>query len=272
MNAHVAVRPSRRIRLSVSEKHRRGPLGYLEMGNPAGETVVFIHGFGADLLTWQLCLVPLAADYRLIAIDLPGHGRSAADVGPATLDFMTRWLAEAFDILDVGAAHIVGHSMGAKIALGFVLAHAERVKSLSLISPAGLGGEFHHGTLDAFLEGQDAETLAHQLLGSKGQNLAPSLTQSLITASNDPARREALKALLGNAKAYGLALSPEGFDWTRVICPVQILWGDQDRLIPMPEAHRLPEGAPVHVIEGAGHLPHMEASAVVVAHLKEFLP
>ena len=272
MNAHNPIRPARKISLSLSEKHSHGPLSYLEMGNPAGATVVFIHGFGADLLTWQLCLVPLAATYRLIALDLPGHGRSTADVGAADLAFMTGWLKEAFDVLDIPAAHIIGHSMGAKIALGFVLNHGERVKSLSLIAPAGLGGEFHHDTLDAFLMDADAETLARHLLGPRGQNLAASLAASLQNTTADPARHEALKALLGNAKAYGLALSPEGFDWASVTCPVQIMWGDHDRLIPMPEVHRLPTSAPLHLIEGAGHLPHMEVSAAVVAHLKEFLP
>jgi pyruvate dehydrogenase E2 component (dihydrolipoamide acetyltransferase) len=272
VNAHAPIKPSRKISLLLSEKHSHGPLSYLEMGNPTGETVVFIHGFGADLLTWQLCLVPLAAKYRLIALDLPGHGRGASDIGDATLAFMTGWLEEAFNVLDIAAAHVVGHSMGAKIALGFVLSHAARVKSLSLIAPAGLGGEFHHDTLDAFLNDAGAEALAHHLLGPKGQNLGPALTASLQNAAADPARREALKALLGNAKAYGLALSPEGFDWASVTCPVQIMWGDHDRLIPIPQSHRLPASAPLHLIEGAGHLPHMEAPCAVIAYLKDFLP
>lgn len=272
MNVPLPIKPSRRISLSVSERHSQGPLGYLEIGNPAGEAVVFVHGFGADLLTWQFCLVPLASKYRLVAIDLPGHGRSTPDVGAADLAFMARWLDEALDVLAIDRAHLVGHSMGAKIALGFAVSHARRVKSLSLISPAGLGGEFHHETLDAFLNNHDAEALAHHLLGPKGQTLVPSLTASLRNAAVDPARNDALKALLGNAKTYGLALSPEGFDWSRLACPVQILWGDHDRLIPMPEAHRLPPSAPLHLIEGAGHLPHMEAPAAVIAHFKEFLP
>ncbi|ESQ85828.1 hypothetical protein AEAC466_01230 [Asticcacaulis sp. AC466] len=273
MNAPLP-RPRRKISLSVSDRHGHGALGYLEMGNPAGEPVVFLHGFGADLLTWQLCLVPLAASHRLIAIDLPGHGRSAADAGDATLGFMTGWLDEALDVLDIRTAHMVGHSMGAKIALGYALAYGERVRSLSLISPAGLGGDFHHDSLDAFLAAgtpQAASALADHLLGPRGRNIAVSVAASLQAAASDPIRSAALTALLGNAKAYGLALSPEGFDWSRVRCPIQILWGDHDRLIPVPDASRLPKSAPFHLVPGAGHLPHMEDPAVVVAHLKEFL-
>ncbi len=267
----AAVKPSRKISLSLSRDHSHGPLSYLEIGRADAPCVVFLHGFGADLLTWQLCLVPLAAQYRVVAIDLPGHGRTSPDVGDANLAFMTRWLDEAFDVLDIPGAAVVGHSMGAKIALGFALSHPERVVSLALISPAGLGGEFHLETLDAFLNDPDhAEDLARQLLGPRGQALAATLGQSLRQAAGD-VRAHALKKLLGQSRAYGLALAPEGFDWSKIRVPITVMWGDHDRLIPMPEARRLPPHAPVHVIEGAGHLPHMEASGDVVSVLKEFL-
>lgn len=268
---------ARKIALKTHDAHSHGALGYLELGRADAPCVVFLHGFGADLLTWQLCLVPLASRYRVIALDLPGHGRTHADVGDASLGFMTTWLDEAFDVLGIVEAHIVGHSMGAKIALGFTLAHPERVASLALVSPAGLGGDFHHDTLDAFLhDPEQAELLAAQLLGPRGQVLVPALSQSLRQAA-DPVRRQSLSQLLGQAKAYGLAhfngiMAPEGFDWSQICVPLCLIWGDHDRLIPLPPAQRLPPQAPVHLIEGAGHLPHMEASSAVVSHLKEFLP
>lgn len=266
-----AARPSRKIALSLSHDHSHGPLSYLEMGRSDAPCVLFIHGFGADLLTWQFCLVPLAADYRIVAIDLPGHGRTSTGVGDASLGFMTNWLDEAMDVLDIPQAHLVAHSMRGKIALGFALAWPERVRSLALISPAGLGGEFHHDTLDAFLHNPShGQALAAQLLGPRGAHLTPSLARSLSEAAQG-GRAASLDALLGQARAYGLALSPEGFDWTRVRAPIAILWGDHDRLIPMPATHRLPPDAPVHVVEGAGHLPHMEASGDVVSVIREFL-
>ena len=265
------VKPSRRLAIADSP-HSHGNFSYLAMGDPAKAAVVLIHGFGADLLTWQLCLVPLSQHYRVIAIDLPGHGRTSVDVGTADLPFMTAWLSETLDRLGLPHAHLVGHSMGAKIAIGFALALPHRVTSLSLISPAGLGGEFHHATLDTFLDTpstNNAAAMAAHLLGPKGANLIPGLTASLLNAAADDDRNAALKKLLGHAKTYGLALSPEGFDWSRLRMPVKLMWGDHDRLIPMPHAHHLP---PVQVITGAGHLPHMEASSVVVSALKEFLP
>ncbi len=267
----AAAKPSRKLALSLSHAHSHGPLGYLEMGRADDPCVVFVHGFGADLLTWQLCLVPLAAHYRLIALDLPGHGRTAGDVGTADLAFMTGWLDEAFDVLGIADAAIVAHSMGAKIALGFALSHPHRISRLALIAPAGLGGDFHLDTLDAFLSDPTyAEALAQQLLGPRGDNLVAALARSLSEAA-DATRGEGLRKLLGQSKAYGLALPPEGFDWSRIRVPVTLLWGDHDRLIPLPEARRLPPRAPLHIISGAGHLPHMEASGDVVSVLKEFL-
>ena len=65
-----------------------------------------------------------------------------------------------------------------------------------------------------------------------------------------PARRDALHRLLGQARTYGLALSPEGFDWSKIRVPVMILWGASDRLIPMPAAHRLPPRSTLHVLDG----------------------
>ena len=274
MNAHASVKSSRKLAFSLCEVAGYGVVNYLDMGDISSPCVVCLHGFGADLLTWQLCLVPLATRYRVIALDLPGHGRSATDVGTGTLDFMTGWLEAVFTALSISSAHIVGHSMGAKIALGFASCYGTRVRSLSLIAPAGLGGEFHHMALDAYLSVHSPEsalTLARQLLGPKGRNLEASLIRSLLEAVREPARAKAMSSLLSNAQTFGLSLAPRGYDWSSVRCPVQILWGDHDRLIPLPPPSRMPDSARLHVIKGAGHLPHMETSASVVAHLKEFL-
>ena len=59
--AAPARNPVRKLARHTHDGHSRGPLSYLDMGRPDAPAIVFIHGFGADLLTWYLCLVPLAA-------------------------------------------------------------------------------------------------------------------------------------------------------------------------------------------------------------------
>lgn len=269
----ISSKPSRKMRLSQAEGHPHGAMCYLELGQATGEAVVFVHGLGADLLTWQHCLIPLAARFRVIALDLPGHGRSEPSVGEGSLSFMTRWLDQAFDLLGLEKAHVIGHSMGAKIALGFVKQSPHRLLSLSLISPAGLCTEFHYGDLEAWLSAPSllaADELARKLLAPASWDMADSLAKSLYQAVSDPLRAEALGTMLAQAKLKGLALSPEEFDWSEVRCPVMALWGDQDQLIGPPEAKNLPHFRAMRVIEGVGHLPHIEAPHQVVAALKEF--
>ncbi|WKL58126.1 alpha/beta fold hydrolase [Asticcacaulis sp. ZE23SCel15] len=266
--------PSRRLSLSLNSDHSCAPLSYLEMGRADGPVLVFLHGLGADCLAWHYCLPAFMARYRIIALDLPGHGRSGADVGDGDVAFVTGWLDEALTLLKVSSAHVVGHSMGAKLALGLAHRHPERVQSLSLIAPAGLGGPFHYETMDAYLAApslKTAQTLARFLVADSHAQMVPALAQALFEAVSNPERQAAFAKLLETAKTFGVALSPEWRDWTRLRCPIQFIWGDQDRLTPLREAAYLPVDAAIHVLPDVGHLPHVEAGAMVVARLKAFL-
>ena len=264
---------SRKIALSLSSGHSAGPLSYLELGRKDRPCVVFVHGFGANLLTWQLCLVPLASAFRVVALDLPGHGQSTREVGAGDLDFMTGWLAEAFDLLGIDRAHMIGHSMGAKIVIAFSARHRDRVSSLALISPAGMGAAFHIEPIERLLAeaGRErAEAAARHLLGPRSGNLIHPLAESLHEAAADPGRNAAMRKLLDHSLRHGAGTLPVGFDWGDLPYPVKILWGDRDRLIPMPLPDRLPP-APLALIAHTGHLPHMEAPGDVVSALRSFL-
>lgn len=89
-------------------------LRYLDMGEGA-ETVVLIHGFGGDLDNWLFNHAPLARDFRVIALDLPGHGQSSKQLtgGLASLASAVQALLQQ---LGVSRAHFVGHSMGGLLA------------------------------------------------------------------------------------------------------------------------------------------------------------
>ena len=104
-------------------------INYQSMGQ--GETVVLIHGLGANLAFWYMGIARLLArHYRVITYDLRGHGRSAMPATGYTLPCMADDLDALLDHLDVKKAHIVGHSFGARVALHFTSAHPQRVKTL----------------------------------------------------------------------------------------------------------------------------------------------
>lgn len=269
---------SRRISLSLREDHSRGPLSYLEMGNPQGPCIVFIHGFGADLLTWHMCLVPLATEFRLVAIDLPGHGRSTLDVGDATLGAMTGWLDEALDLLKIRQAGFVAHSMGAKIALGYAMMRPERVNGLALIAPAGLGGTADHEALNLWLQAPSlslAETFARKLTAPGREDLVRVLSTGMMDTVAHPQRLDTLKYLL-NVNESGVTPSFQsnatfnGGELARLHCPMLVVRGDRDAIVPAPHEGSLPSHSRTRVLAGVGHLPHMEAARDVVAELKAF--
>ena len=89
-------------------------LRYLETSGGSGIPVMLIHGFGGDLNTWMFTQPALAESRRTIALDLPGHGGSAKDVGSGDPETLADALDAAADAFGVDRAHLVGHSLGVR--------------------------------------------------------------------------------------------------------------------------------------------------------------
>ena len=104
--------------------------------DPAQAAVVFVHGAGNDHSVWMLQSRYFAHHGRnALAIDLPGHGRSA---GPAvvSVEAIADWIPALFDAAGIGAAVLVGHSMGALAALECAARHPDRIARVALLGPA----------------------------------------------------------------------------------------------------------------------------------------
>ena len=99
-----------------------------------GPTVLLIHGVGLQKTIWEPQIEALAADHDVIAVDMPGHGRSSRPPeAPRLSDYADAVLA-VLDGLDVADACVVGHSMGALVALEFALAHPERASGVVAVN------------------------------------------------------------------------------------------------------------------------------------------
>lgn len=110
-------------------------VAYRELGD--GPPLLLLHGLGSSGLIWSRVWERLAEDYRVIAPDLPGFGASSKPHYRYTLPFFVGRLIRLLDHLDAPAAHWMGHSMGAQIALHAAADHPDRVRSLVLTAPAG---------------------------------------------------------------------------------------------------------------------------------------
>lgn len=121
-------------------------LAYVDEGK-GSETIILIHGLGSYLPAWKKNIQALKNDYRVIALDLPGYGKSTKNPHSGEMTFYAGVIRDFMHHLGIEKAVIGGHSMGGQIAMVTALQYPEMVKKLILVDPAGF---------ERFTEGQKA--------------------------------------------------------------------------------------------------------------------
>jgi pyruvate dehydrogenase E2 component (dihydrolipoamide acetyltransferase) len=249
-------------------------LRYLRMGEHEGRPVVLIHGFGGDLNNWLFTQPVLAEHHRVYAIDLPGHGGSTKDAGPWDVPALSQALVGFLDALDIPKAHLVGHSLGAAVALETALAHPARVASLSLLAPAGLGTEIDTAFIEGFINANRRKPLQEVLekLFANPALVSRDMAEDVLKFKRLDGATQALAAIaaanFGGGRQSRMLRDRIG----ELGVPIQVIWGAEDRIIPAEHAQGLPPNVAVHVLPGAGHMPHMEKAAEVNRLLASLLP
>jgi pyruvate dehydrogenase E2 component (dihydrolipoamide acetyltransferase) len=238
-------------------------LRVLDLGGGDATPIVLIHGFGADLNGWMFAQPVLAETRRTIALDLPGHGASVKEVGAGDPDGFVMAISGALAALGIDRVHLVGHSMGGAIAATLAAREPDRVASLTLIAPAGLGLEINHGFIDGFVSAQRRREM-QEVLALLVHD--PALVSRQMV--EDVLRYKRLDGAQPALETVARAWFPEGrqavsIDPAALSVPVQIVWGRDDRIIPVAHAEALAGRIPVHILDGAGHLPHMEKAGEV---------
>jgi len=237
-----------------------------------GDVILLVHGYGGDRNSWLFLQEPLAARHRVYALDLPGHGTSAKDVGDGTLDVLADAVTGVLDAVGVDRAHLVGHSLGGAVALAVAAREPGRIASLTLIAPAGFGPEINAGYLRGFADAQtrrELKPVVGQLFADE-RLVTRQLVEDLLAYKRLDGVDEALHALLG-AMLEGDAQAGDSAALIAALggaVPVTVVWGRQDRVIPAAQAQSV-AGAERRLIDGAGHMPHMERPAEVQAGIEE---
>ncbi|WP_407331930.1 acetoin dehydrogenase dihydrolipoyllysine-residue acetyltransferase subunit [Enterovibrio sp. 27052020O] len=233
----------------------------------SGTPYVLIHGFGGDLDNWLFNLDALAEQGPVLAIDLPSHGQSQinTDIG---FDDLWKTVAVAMDKLNLGAAHLVGHSMGGLICTEIAKQHPDKVKSLSLISSAGLGEVINNDYICGFIDAESRKNLKPvlQLLFADSGLVTRSLVDDVLKYKRLDGVTQALSSLANQ-------LFPDGKQRNRIPSPIApptlVIWGEQDTVIPASHAHTLPN-AECCILSQAGHMVQMEkaneVNAMILAH------
>ncbi|MBV8119695.1 MAG: acetoin dehydrogenase dihydrolipoyllysine-residue acetyltransferase subunit, partial [Alphaproteobacteria bacterium] len=230
---------------------------YLEMGEGPQIPVLLIHGFGGDLNTWMFNQPTLAEARRTLALDLPGHGGSVKEVGSGDPESLADAVEAVLRALGIERAHLVGHSMGGAVAALVALRNAHKAASLTLIASAGLGPEINHGFIDGFI-GASRRREATEVLSQLVHDPAL-VSRAMVEEALRYKRLDGVAAALTTIAGAWFAEGRQCLDLTdrvnQLTIPVQVIWGGDDRVIPVTHARALAAHFPVRILDDAGHLP-----------------
>lgn len=237
-------------------------------GNPDGPPLLLIHGSLGSLQVWEGWVAELKDRFRLISVDLPGHGLTGAwPRNEYTIEAYCDFVEVLADELRLGRFAIAGHSLGGAVAWNFAATRPERVSRLVLLDSAGFpgGGPVPWQTRIERIAG----------LGELAVHFKPSSTmrRALLDMYADPAlatpqrlrRYSELQRFPGNRDAtLQRARTQEALDPTmlkHLDVPTLLIWGTQDRWTPVADAFRFQDaikGAKLAVFEKLGHAPMEE--------------
>lgn len=248
-------------------------LNYLRLGTGEGTPIVLLHGFGGDLNNWLFNQPALAEQHDVIALDLPGHGRSSKDVGGGDMAMLRGALGAFLDALEIERAHLVGHSMGGALSLAFALDHPDRVAALTLVAPAGLGPEINMDYIEGFIGAGKRKEMktALQLLVADAELISRDMVNDVLKYKRLDGVEAGLRRLADGLFPDGRQQTLDGGALGGLGMPIVVAWGEADQILPIGHADALPGSAKVERLSGIGHLPHMEAAAEVNRLIEETL-
>ena len=260
---------------------------YRDQGNPAGPTLVMIHGFGASLHAWEPWVARLGDRYRIITLDLPAHGLTRA---PSTYAMSLDNSAEVVDALtrrlNVGPFVAVGNSMGGGVAWTLALRHPDRVRALVLVDAVGgpmqRGGNRNTPPIfrvlgnpigRALIRNIDTRGLVQPSL--RAAYVDPALvTPALVNRYVDLSRAPGHRDIILGGRGGGGPQAPDTSRFARIHVPTLVLHGDADVVIPLASGRALAgliPGARLIVYPGAGHVPMEQIPDRSAADVRAFL-
>ena len=241
--------------------------------------LVFIHGAAHDHSVWHLQSRYFAHHgWNVLAIDLPGHGRSAGQPRASIREY-SQWLIAFLDNANICTASLVGHSMGSLIAIETALQAAihsrDRVTQLVLMG-ASVPMPVSATLLDA---ARDDTPVANTLLNQWGHGPAARLGRSAVpgvslTGSNARLLARAGSGILHTDLAACAAYAPAAETLASLAVPTLILAGERDQLTPLRASLALEQvlpGARAAIIAGAGHSVMYEAPDETLREMQGFL-
>lgn len=232
-----------------------------------GDTIVLIHGFGANKDNWTRIAREFTDDFNVYAIDLPGHGESSKPLNLGyRLEEQVGHLARILEALGINRMHMMGNSMGGAITALYAASYPEQIKTAVLFDPAGIL-QFESALVDLVVAGDnplipskpgDFERLMDFALEEKPFVPWPILG---VMEERAIANREVNEVIFAAIRDAGF--EPDFRNTiTRIEAPVLVVWGKEDRVIDYRNGASFVDAIPdarLELMDGIGHAPMIEA-------------
>ena len=231
------------------------PVRYKVAGYEGGEPVILVHGLSGSTRWWTENVEPLARQYRVYLVDLPGFGAMRRFPLRQGVQAATDWLIRWIESIGVRPAHLVGHSMGGHICLRIAMERPDLVSRLALVAPAVW---FVRGSLLARIAPLVDET----------RQFSPCF---MATLSYDALRAGPITLL---RSAHDLLQHEVGRDLGAIRAPTLLIWGEHDAIVPVSVGYELRQLIPqsrLLVLKGANHVPMYHDARRFNAALLHFL-
>jgi len=258
----------------------------------SGPALLLIHGVGDNSTTWDTVHAALARRFTVIAPDLLGHGESDKPRADYSLAAFANGMRDLLAVLGVDRVTVVGHSLGGGIAMQFAYQYPHLVERVALVSTGGVTEDVSFALRMAAMP-MGAEALAMlRLPGAMpalqmvGRVVAKTLGSTAIGRDLPRgmdlfARLQKPGALPAFARTLRAVVDARGqfvtmLDRTYLMqsIPLQLIWGEDDMVIPVSHAriaHEEIPGSRLEIFEESGHLPHRDHPARFVQIIEDFI-
>ncbi|MBM7062192.1 alpha/beta fold hydrolase [Pseudomonas sp. UL073] len=268
-------------RAGLTEQHKEVAqlsIHYYEGGPADGETILMVHGFGANKDNWLTFARYFTPRYHVIALDIPGFGESSKPDASYDVGSQTERVAAFTKALGIEKLHIIGNSMGGHISALYAARHPEQVLSVALFDNAGVTAPKASELRERLQRGEP-----NPLVVTRAEDFHQLLEFAFVVPPKIPARVQQYLGELAvansdrNSKIFRqlveryIPLEPE---LPKIQAPTLLLWGDQDRVLDVSSIavmKPLLKRPSVVIMKDCGHAPMLERPAESAEHYQRFL-
>jgi pimeloyl-ACP methyl ester carboxylesterase len=261
---------------------------FVKMGK--GPALLLLHGLGCDHTTWLPVIEQLANKYTVIAPDLLGHGESDKPRADYSVGGYANGMRDLLTVLNIDKVTVVGHSLGGGVAMQFGYQFPERTERMILVAPGGLGPEVTPMIRAVSLPGFNPVMGFLTLPGLRHIGIAGlnALSRTGLTLTHDldevahiynsfrnPRARKAISHVVrAVVDTRGQLVTMVDRAYLTEAMPMLVVWGSEDRVIPVKHATTaaaVAPGAIVEVLGNSGHFPHKDHPERFVKIVNDFI-